>query len=516
MTRPSEIGEGLLFRGEDWDFDTLRRINEAIERVAVRELGLDFYPNQIEVITAEQMLDAYASSGMPLFYKHWSFGKHFAQHESVYRQGFGDLAYEIVINSNPCITYIMEENTATMQALVIAHASYGHNHFFKNNYLFKQWTDADGILDYLDFAKGYIADCEERYGHQEVERLLDAAHALMSQAVHRYPRRAKPDLRTEEARERERRAYEERMYNDLWRTLPARGREQAEPDRAELRRQLLQLPQENILFFLEKTAPRLRPWQREILRIVRLVAQYFYPQRQTKLMNEGCATWVHYRIMNRLHEAGRIDDGHFMQFVHSHTNVTFQPTFNDRRWRGINPYALGFAMMSDIERIVRKPTDEDRAWFPDIAGRGDPEAVLRDVWANFRDESFVLQFLSPTLIRKWRMFHLLDDSEASALRVEAIHDERGYRRIRSTLARQYDVAWTDPDIQVVDVDLAGDRQLVVHHTVAHRQLLDAEDAGRVLQHLAELWGYDVVLREVEPGGQVLKEHRASPMRNPSA
>jgi spore cortex formation protein SpoVR/YcgB (stage V sporulation) len=512
VTGPLDIGKGLLFRGADWDFETIRRISDAAERIAVRELGLDVYPNQIEVITAEQMLDAYASSGMPLFYKHWSFGKHFAQHESVYRQGFGDLAYEIVINSNPCITYIMEENTATMQALVIAHAAYGHNHFFKNNYLFKQWTDADGILDYLDFAKGYISDCEERYGHHEVERLLDAAHALMSHAVHRYPRRAKPDLRTEEARERERRQHEERMYNDLWRTLPARGRELTEPTREDIRRQLLQLPQENILYFLEKTAPRLKPWQREVLRIVRLVAQYFYPQRQTKLMNEGCATWVHYRIMTRLHEQGRIDDGHYMQFLHSHTNVTFQPNFNDRRWNGINPYALGFAMMSDIERLVKDPTAEDRAWFPDIAGRGDPEAVLRDVWANFRDESFVLQFLSPRLIRSWRLFHILDDSEAPALRVDAIHDERGYRRIRSTLARQYDVAWTDPDIQVVDVDLAGDRRLVVHHAVANRMLLEAEDASRVLQHLADLWGYDVLLKEIDTDGGVLKEHRATPQR----
>ena len=99
------------------------------------------------------MLDAYASIGMPLFYKHWSFGKHFAQHEALYRKGLRGLAYEIVINSNPCISYIMEENTATMQTLVIAHAAFGHNHFFKNNYLFQQWTDADGILDYLEFAK---------------------------------------------------------------------------------------------------------------------------------------------------------------------------------------------------------------------------------------------------------------------------------------------------------------------------------------------------------------------------
>ncbi|MFL5201823.1 MAG: SpoVR family protein, partial [Microvirga sp.] len=129
--------DSLLFHGPDWDFGTIQRIHDAVEAIGVGELGLDVYPNQIEVITAEQMLDAYASIGMPLFYKHWSFGKRFALHESSYRQGLMGLAYEIVINSNPCISYIMEENTATMQTLVIAHAAYGHNHFFKNNYLFK-------------------------------------------------------------------------------------------------------------------------------------------------------------------------------------------------------------------------------------------------------------------------------------------------------------------------------------------------------------------------------------------
>ena len=123
----------LLFGGTDWDFGTLQRAYGAIEEIALRDLGLDVYPNQIEVITAEQMLDAYASIGMPLFYKHWSFGKHFAFHEAVYRRGLMGLAYEIVINSSPCISYIMEENTATMQTLVMAHAAFGHNHFFKNN-----------------------------------------------------------------------------------------------------------------------------------------------------------------------------------------------------------------------------------------------------------------------------------------------------------------------------------------------------------------------------------------------
>ncbi len=509
MTRSSEPGS-LLFRDRDWDFDTLRRIHDAVQEIAVGELGLDVYTSRIEVITAEQMLDAYASTGMPLFYKHWSFGKHFAQHEAVYRQGLMGLAYEIVINSDPCLCYVMEENTATMQALVIAHAAFGHNHFFKTNYLFRQWTDADGILDYLEFARGYIARCEERYGHATVERLLDAAHALMSHGVHRYPRKRHPDLRSEERRERERRQHQEQIYNDLWRTIPTK--EQA-PGRVseERRRALLELPQENILYFLEKTAPRLQPWQREVLRIVRHVAQYFYPQRQTKVMNEGCATYCHYRIMTRLHEQGRISDGSYLEFLQSHTNVIRQPEFDDRQFGGWNPYALGFAMMQDIERICANPTDEDREWFPAFAGHGDPMATLRDVWSNYRDESFIAQFLSPRLIRQFRMFHLADDADDPELRIDAIHNERGFRRVRRTLARQYDVAWTDPDVQVIDVDLAGDRRLLLQHNVVNGLFLEEADARRVLQHLADLWGYNVTLREVDTEGALPhKEYTITP------
>jgi len=500
-----------LFEGADWEFSTIQRAHDAIEAIALGELGLDTYPNQIEVISTEQMLDAYSSIGMPLFYKHWSFGKHFARNEALYKAGMQGLAYEIVINSNPCISYIMEENTATLQALVIAHAAFGHNHFFKNNYLFRQWTDADGILDYLEFAKGFIAQCEEKYGEAAVERLLDSTHALMNHGVHRYPRRRAADLRSEERRERERREHDERVFNDLWRTVPRSGG--AKPDRSaeERRRALLELPQENILFFLEKTAPRLKPWQREVLRIVRQIAQYFYPQSQTKVMNEGCATYVHYRIMNRLHEKGLLTDGAMVEFLRSHTNVVFQPEFDDPRYSGLNPYALGFAMMQDIERICTEPTAEDQQWFPAIAGTGDAMAVLRDCWANYRDESFILQFLSPRLIRQFGLFHVLDDANDPHLRVEAIHDERGYRKIQRALARQYDIAWTLPDIQVADVNLDGDRRLILHHRALNRVLLDERDARHVLQHLADLWGYDVLLKELDPAtDSVLKEHAASP------
>ncbi len=500
----------LLYEGRDWSFDTIRRVHDALAIVARDDLGLDTYPNQIEVITAEQMLDAYSSVGMPLFYKHWSFGKHFAHHEAVYRQGMRALAYEIVINSDPCISYVMEENTATMQALVIAHAAFGHNHFFKNNYLFRQWTDAKGIGHYLGFAKRYIAECEGRYGEARVERLLDAAHSLMSHGVHRSLGRRKPDLQSEDRRERDRRAHGEQVYDDLWRTVPRKGGKAVVSADEARRRALLELPQENILYFLEKTAPRLEPWQREIIRIVRLIAQYFHPQGQTKLMNEGCATYCHHRMMNRLHETGQIDEGSFMEFLVSHTNVVTQPDFDDPRFGGINPYALGFAMMADIERICTTPTEEDRAWFPDIAGRGDEMGVLRHVWANYRDESFVAQHLSPHLMRRWRLFQLNDGGEGDRdLRVDAIHDEAGYRRVRRALSRHYDSASKDPDIQIVDVDLAGDRRLALRHFVRDGIPLAERDAEEVLQNLADLWGYDVHWEEVAPDGTVLKSRKVA-------
>ena len=500
-----------LFKGADWDFQVLQRIHDACEDIAKSELGLSVYPNQIEVITAEQMLDAYSSVGMPLFYKHWSFGKHFAFHEASYRKGLMGLAYEIVINSSPCISYLMEENTATMQALVIAHAAFGHNHFFKNNYLFRQWTDADGILDYLEFAKGYVTHCEERHGHVAVEQTLDAAHSLMSHGVDRYPGKKKLDLREEEKRAGKRRLHQETAFNDLWRTVPTGPAKSNAVLSAERRRKLLGLPQENLLYFLEKSAPRLASWQRELIRIVRHIAQYFYPQSQTKVMNEGTATYVHYRIMNRLYQQGRISDGNFLEFLQSHTNVVFQPEFDDPRFSGFNPYALGFAIMQDIERIVTRPEDEDREWFPDIAGTGDVMGVLRNVWANYRDESFIGQFLSPRLMRQFRMFHLHDDPEERAgIKVDAIHNERGYRRVRRQLARQYDVGFTDANIEVVDVDLAGDRRLMLRHHVVNGSQLNETDAKRVLQHLADLWSYDVVLTEVDTTDKVLKEFVLNP------
>jgi stage V sporulation protein R len=487
-----------LFDGAEWNFPIMQRVYAAVAEIALGDLGLNTFPNQMEIITAEQMLDAYSSVGMPLMYAHWSYGKRLVRDEILYRRGYQALAYEIVINSNPCISYYMEENTMAMQTLVLAHAAFGHNHFFKNNYLFQQWTDPNGILDYLEFAKRYVAECEERHGVEVVESVLDAAHALMNQGVFRFRRATKLKLAEYERRRRERLAQQAESYCDLWRTVPtpARAREPTLSEQeANERKKRLRLPEENLLYFLEKNSPILQSWQRELLRIVRNVAQYFYPQRQTKLMNEGCATFVHYHIVNKLYDQGLISEGALLEIFHSHSNVVFQTDYDHPHYNGINPYALGFAMMQDIQRICVAPTAEDREWFPNLAGREDWRGELRDIWANYRDESFVRQFLSPHLIRKFKLFVLADRAAEPEYRIDAIHDADGYRKIRNVLAESYDVGAQEPDIQVVDVDLLGDRELVLHHKRRNGIPLAEASRDKVLAHIRRLWGYNVRMVE---------------------
>ena len=208
-----------LSDGPEWTFELLEAYHKEINRIATG-YGLSIYPNQIEIITGEQMLDAYSSIGMPIGYHHWSYGKKFIQSEQNYKRGQMGLAYEIVINSSPCIAYLMEENTLPMQALVIAHASYGHNSFFKNNYLFKTWTDAESIIDYLLFAKHYIGECEDKHGIAQVEAILDSCHALMNYGVDRYKRPQQLSLAEERRRQKARESYLQTQINELWKTLP--------------------------------------------------------------------------------------------------------------------------------------------------------------------------------------------------------------------------------------------------------------------------------------------------------
>jgi stage V sporulation protein R len=309
---------------------------------------------------------------------------------------------------------------------------------------------------------------------------------------------ARPSFRCRKSRQRqeERENYLQSQVNELWRTLPKRKLEESSPQEQRFPAE----PQENLLYFIEKYAPLLEPWQREIVRIVRKIAQYFYPQRQTQVMNEGWATFWHYTILNKLYDEGIVGDGFMMEFLQSHTNVVYQPPVSSRYYSGINPYALGFTMMRDIRRICESPTEEDRRWFPDIAG-SDWLSTLDFAMRNFKDESFIAQYLSPQVIRDMHFFSVLDDDNSDTLNISAIHDESGYRHVRQKLADQYNLGNREPNIQVWSVNTHGDRSLTLRHNQFQRRPL-SDQTNEVLKHVARLWGFDVHLESVDTDGKV--------------
>ena len=484
----------LLFKhDEQWDAEKLYNIWAAIEDIA-KEMEIDYYPPQFEVISAEQMIDAYTSVAMPVMYKHWSFGKSFIQQDHAYKNGQMGLAYEVVINSNPAIAYLMETNSITMQALVMAHASVGHSAVFKNNYLFKTWTDASAIIDYLIYAKNYIKKCEERYGDEAVEQVLDAAHAIQSYGVDKYKRKTRNKKASERAaREIARHQAAVENYDELWdKTVPKSSK--AEEGAALLGE--LEEPEENILYFIEKNAPTLPNWKREIIRIVRKMAQYYYPQGISNVLNEGYATFTHYYIMNRLYDLKLMDEGSYLEFIASHTGVITQQDYDSKYYSGFNVYTLGFNIFRDLKRMCDAPTDEDREWFPDIAG-GKWQDVINNAMRNFNNETFINQFLSPKVIRDMKLFAVLDSYKERDYIVQGIHDSAGYLKVRETLAKQYNRNRHLPDISVVAADMNGDRELVLFHNDINDVPLDEKSALLVMENIATLWEYDVRLETIK-------------------
>jgi stage V sporulation protein R len=231
------------------------------------------------------------------------------------------------------------------------------------------------------------------------------------------------------------------------------------------------------------------------VRIVRKIAQYFYPQRQTQVMNEGWATFWHYTLLNHLYEEGKLTDGFMLEFLQSHTNVVYQPPFHSRMYSGINPYALGFAMFTDLRRICEQPTDEDRALVP-----GTGRQRLGEI-ARFRDAQLQGRKLHravpvaqadprPEAVRRARR------RSGRKLEIAAIHDDAGYAKVRQLLAEQYNLGNREPNIQVYNVDVYGDRSLTLRHFMHNRRPL-GDSTPAMLRHIARLWGYNVRIESVD-------------------
>ena len=392
-----------------------------------------------------------------------------------------------------------------MQALVIAHAAYGHNSFFKGNYLFRMWTDASSIIDYLVYAKNYVAECEERHGLDAVEELLDSLPRA-DQPRRRPLPAAEPQVAGAGTAPSARTARPMRSARST--TSGARCRAAPTRPRTRPRRKRFpEEPQENLLYFIEKNAPLLEPWQREIVRIVRKVAQYFYPQRQTQVMNEGWATFWHHQLLNTMYDDGYLTDGVMIEWLKSHTNVIYQPPVGHR---GLQRHQPVCARLRDVHRHQAHLRGADRRR-PRTGSPTSPAApgCRRSTTrcATSRTRASSASTCQP---------------EADA-RVPPVRDRRrrearaSSRSARSTTTPataacakrcRASTTWAraSPNIQVWNVNLRGDRSLTLRH-IQHNDRPLHDSAQEVLKHVARLWGFGVQLESVDSAGEVTSAGR---------
>lgn len=506
--------------------DTWIELTDAVCQIIAKDkYELDVYPNLIEIIRSDQMLDAYTTTGLPYSYRHWSFGKRRMEEERKY-DASKHMAYEIVINSNPCLSYCMDSNTPLLQMIVIAHAAYGHNAVFKNNYLFKdENTGADTILTENKRMRDYVAECEKRYGEQEVRMLLNFCHALKFVDTSDNMRAHKPTQREWEQKRRQQnlQAHLNPPSTSVFNSVANQNAKPVE-DYAHPR-----AGEKNILMFMAENAPHLPEWKRNIMRMVSRISQYFKPQMVTKILNEGMATYTHDKIITTMRDIGLVDYGMYQEYKQINAGVLFQQPgvvfardedgkiVRDENGQPVeqlvgaqwNPYRLGLTILQEIERICKEPTEEDKKWFPQFAGEPDWFGMVKHAVFSSSDETFIQQYLSPKAMRELNMLSVESRVENKFYEVTAIHAGEGFRKMREVLAADQRIWEKLPHIELYDYQDRTDRCLILRHKSYDGKLLDTVDAEMILEYMHHQWEHPVVIESVDENGEVI-DYMASP------
>jgi len=440
----------------DWTVQDLQRWDEQI-RERVEEFGLDCYRQEFELCDHHAMLGYMAYHGMPAHYPHWSYGKSFEKTKTLYDYGVSGLPYELVINSDPCLAYLMTDNSLCLQILTIAHV-YGHNDFFKNNFTFTSATDAKETIGSFkaraDRVRSYIED--PSIGEERVERILDAAHAL---AFCMSPNAAVRRLSVDEQREWARPAepgYDPFASLQKRPEAPKTTDERFPPE-----------PVGNILAFMRDHHPTFAAWERDLLDIVDSETRYFLPQIETKIMNEGWASYWHHRILESL----ELPQDVRIEFMVRHNQVVCPHPGS------INPYHLGFVL-----------------WHK-IAERHGEKAIW-DVRESDRDAAFLRRFLDAETMRELDLFSY--QPKGDKLIVDSVADEEHWEDVKRKLIAQVG-SGNNPTIRITDADFNRRRELYLNHQHDGRDL-HLGYAERTLQHLYTLWGRRVLL-ETEVNGK---------------
>lgn len=466
---------------------------------------LDVYPRRVLIITPKQMAYNYTTVGMGSGMPHWRKGLEFIQTMAKYAKGVMGFAYEIVINTNPCLVYNMDSNSSLMMQLVTNHAAFGHNAFFSMNYLFKQWTDPELILERMKQGPAIAEAVTKKHGKEVLEQVQDAFLALRTQLVvlEDERRHSMTDLRqfsevpnklkSAEEQLKDRHENDERIYDDVnAKTLSSFQKNKQGGKKSQRITKDINFPTESLGYVLQKLSPFLNSSDelQELARFELKEAEYFYAQMQTQLMNEGFATLVHYMMTRNMHQSGVLTDGAWGEFMTSHTNVIYQSMYTEapQYYSGINVYSLGFKMLCDIinaymllsGKIATDSGDgkalieeyekhyhkllamfpyenDDMAWWK----------AVTYVIQNYIDETFVLEFLSPKIIRDYKIFVVTDtpDLPEDYLVSATAEHPKYYQEIREKLSHQYAISSKQIRLNIVKYDFKDDRTLHLEHHI---------------------------------------------------
>ncbi|NDC37802.1 MAG: SpoVR family protein [Proteobacteria bacterium] len=471
----------------DVNLDELLEWDKKIRELVIR-YGLKTYIQEFEICDHNEMIGYMAFSGMPARYSHWSFGKAYERSKTLYDYGVSGLPYEMVINSDPCVAYLMRDNTLLLQILTIAHV-YGHNDFFKNNFTFRSGIDAkyslEMVKNHANRVNSYMED--PSIGLENVEDAIDHAHALNFQCRRNL---ATPKLTQEQLRVR--RWESAQTTEDPWATIHPK-KEYTPPEMNKIPLE----PEEDILSFIAEYNPYLPEWKRDILRLVEKESKYFVPQMETKIMNEGWASYWHYKLMNEL----AVDQGLHLEFIVRHNQV-LRPTPG-----GLNPYHLGFVLWNDIERRWNSG-ETGREWSNDtpkvdISTLDENDTPGRqkifEVRESDRDASFLRRFLTVDIMRELELFQ--HEKRGKERVITKISDDDNWQQVKDTLVANVGMG-SIPMIKVEDADFGRNRTLYLKHYHDGRDL-QLEYAEHTLKHVKALWEREVVLETIVNGKKSL-------------
>ncbi|TVX96515.1 SpoVR family protein [Cohnella terricola] len=439
-----------------------RELEKAITEITqiAEDFGLDFYPMRYEICPAD-IIYTFGAYGMPTRFSHWSFGKTFNRMKMQYDLGLSKI-YELVINANPCYAFLLDGNSLVQNKLIVAHVL-AHCDFFKNNARFS--ASNRNMVESMSAAADRISGYEIEHGTAEVERFLDAVMAVQEHVdpVIRKPYGLdrKHYLETQRRRERTKGKNSGRLvspYDDLWdlESYEDANRDKNIEEKVDESRQFPAQPEKDIVWFIQEFSPVLEDWQRDIMSIIREEMLYFWPQIETKIMNEGWASYWHQRIMREL----PLSSEETIEYAKLNSAVV-QPSRHS-----LNPYYLGLKILEDIEKRF---------------GR---EKIF-EVRELDSDASFLRNYLTKELTEELDLY--IFEKKGQEWKIT----DKGWENIRDQMVFSR-VNGGFPYLEVTDADFSRSGELYIKHQYEGTEL-DMKYVERTLPYLVQLWGKQVHL-----------------------